>query len=92
MPMVNRFAVFVVAIAGAVGWMMPTSRPGSPQVAASVERDSPTGLEEIVVAARLVLGGEARMVAAAGTASIGEDQNLLGAAHEGVGFGKVGAG
>src|SRR3546814_21128761 len=50
---------------------------------------APTGFEQIVVAARLVLGGETRVIAAPGAACIGEDQDLLLVPHEGVGLGKV---
>ena len=52
---------------------------------------TPAGLKEVMIAARLVLGSEAGMIAPPGAASIGEDQDLLGAAHEGVGLGEIGA-
>src|SRR3546814_15412802 len=52
---------------------------------------TPARLDEIVVATRLVLARQARVIAAAGAASIGEDQDLLGTAHEGVGLGEIGA-
>jgi len=55
--MFNRFAIFVVALAFAVGWILPTPKPQSGLVAAAVqpsartslERDSPIGLKEMVV-------------------------------------------
>jgi aspartyl protease family protein len=55
--MFNRFALFVVATAFAVGWLMPTSKPKPGLVAAAVqpgsrtgiERDSAIGLKEMVV-------------------------------------------
>jgi aspartyl protease family protein len=55
--MFNRFAIFVVAIAFGVGWMMPASRPKPALVASAVqadpatgvERDSPVGLKEMVI-------------------------------------------
>ena len=55
--MFNRFAIFVVAAAFAVGWMMPTTRhkPGLVATAVEtgsrtgVERDSPIGLKEMVI-------------------------------------------
>src|SRR3546814_11665440 len=50
---------------------------------------APTGFEQIVVAARLVLGGETRVIAAPGAACIGEDQDFLLVPHEGVSLGKV---
>jgi aspartyl protease family protein len=55
--MFNRFAVFVVATAFAVGWLAPGSKPRPGLVAAAVqpesrtgvERDSAIGLKEMVV-------------------------------------------
>jgi aspartyl protease family protein len=43
--MFNRFAVFVVALAFAVGWLMPTSRSKPGLVASAVQADSRTGVE-----------------------------------------------
>jgi aspartyl protease family protein len=54
--MFNRFAIFVVATALAVGWLMPSRRsPGvvaaavKADTATGVERDSSIGLKEMVV-------------------------------------------
>src|SRR3546814_14200782 len=52
---------------------------------------TPARLEQIVVAPRLIGGIQARMIAAAGAARIREDQDALGATHEGVGLDQVGA-
>jgi aspartyl protease family protein len=55
--MFNRFAICVVALAFAVGWMMPTTRhkPGlvdtavQPGSRTGIERDSAIGLKEMVI-------------------------------------------
>ena len=50
---------------------------------------APAGLEQIVDAPRLVPRAEAGMVASPGAAGVGEDQDLLVAAHERVGLDEV---
>jgi hypothetical protein len=51
----------------------------------------PARLEQEVDAAGLVLGGQIGMVAAPGSPGIGKDQDALGAVHERLGLGDVGA-
>ena len=52
---------------------------------------APARLEQEVHPALLVLGIEAGVITAARAAGVREDQDALGAGHEGRGFGKVGA-
>jgi hypothetical protein len=50
---------------------------------------APAAFEQVVIALRLIVGREARMVAASGAARVGEDQDLLGTAYEGVCLGQM---
>src|SRR3546814_2093690 len=51
----------------------------------------PARLEQEVDAAGLVLRSQIGMVATRGSTGIGEDQDTLGAVHEGLGFRDIGA-
>src|SRR3546814_18158040 len=51
----------------------------------------PARLEQEVDAAGLVLRSQIGMVATPGSTGIGEDQDTLGAVHEGLGFSDIGA-
>jgi hypothetical protein len=53
---------------------------------------APAWLQEIVDAPRLVLRGKAGMIAAARPTRVREDEQAFVAAHESIGFGKVGPG
>ena len=53
---------------------------------------APSRLEQEMYPARLVLNVETGMVTASRATGIREDQQALGAVHEGLGFNKVGTG
>src|SRR3546814_2824688 len=66
---------------GAIGPPKPLDRGVRP----------PARLEQEVDAAGLVLRSQIGMVATPGSTGIGEDQDTLGAVHEGLGFSDIGA-
>src|SRR3546814_13804335 len=82
--------------AAAVGRNRPEQRRralmGAVRATQSLDRrvGTPARLEQIVVATRLIGDIQARMIAAAGAARIREDQDALGATHEGVGLDQIG--
>ena len=59
-------------------------------IAGAEQLGPPAGLEQIVDPPRLVPGAKAGMIAPAGAAGVGEDEDALVAAHEGVGFDEIG--